>query len=140
MSMIHDITSAVPRNKRRMRKGRGDSSGTAATPEGLSSIKLLRDVKYYQMLYELLAKQYEVARLDEAKDASVIQVLDPAVQPERKAKPRRSIIVLVAGLAGLFVAIVIAFSREAKRQALQVPQFAAKWAEFRSHLRFGRRR
>ena len=125
----------------KLENGRGENAADAEKgQEGFSSIKLMRDVKYYQMLYELLAKQYEVARLDEAKDASVIQVLDPAVQPERKAKPRRSVIVIVAALVGLFLAIVIAFGREARRQALQAPQFAAKWTELRSHLRLGRRR
>lgn len=72
---------------------------------GLHNIKLLRDVKYYQMLYELLSKQYEAARLDEAKDPSILQVLDPAIQPERKSKPKRSIIVL----AVLFVTFGVMF-------------------------------
>jgi len=63
---------------------------------GLESIRLLREVKYNQMLYELLAKQFEAARLEEARDSAVIQVLDPAIPPEQKSKPRRSLIVLAA--------------------------------------------
>jgi uncharacterized protein involved in exopolysaccharide biosynthesis len=69
---------------------------------GLQNIKRLRDVKYQQMLYELLAKQYEVARLDEAKEPSVVQILDPAVEPERKAKPKRFLMILLAALISLF--------------------------------------
>jgi uncharacterized protein involved in exopolysaccharide biosynthesis len=53
------------------------------------------------MLYELLAKQYEVARLDEAKESSIIQVLDPAVEPEKKFKPKRALIVLITFALGL---------------------------------------
>jgi uncharacterized protein involved in exopolysaccharide biosynthesis len=124
----------------RLENGRGEGSSQTKGHEGLNSIKLLRDVKYYQMLYELLAKQYEVARLDEAKDSSVIQVLDPAVEPERKAKPSRSFIVVVAALVGLFLALIAAFGREAGQHALRKPQFSAKWSELRSYMRFGRSR
>ena len=79
---------------------------------GFENIKLLRDLKYYQMLYELLAKQYEVARLDEAKDPSIVQVLDPAVEPERKSKPKRAVIVMLAAVFGLFGAIGWALVKE----------------------------
>lgn len=79
------------------------ADGVSDKPSGgFENIKLLRDVKYYQMLYELLAKQYEVARLDEAKDPSLIQVLDRAVEPERKSKPKRAVIVALAAVFGLF--------------------------------------
>jgi len=80
---------------------------------GLDSIKLLRDVKYHQMLYELLSKQFEVARLDEAKDSSIVQVLDVAIEPETKFKPKRGILVGLAALLGLFFGIAWAFVSEA---------------------------
>lgn len=119
----------------------GRSSGAAgngggATPAGLENIKVLREVKYYQMLYELLAKQYEAARLDEAKDVSIIQVLDRAIEPERKFKPKRAVIVLAAALAGLFLAAVYACIVEMQKAALQSPERAAQIARLRSHLRF----
>jgi uncharacterized protein involved in exopolysaccharide biosynthesis len=91
----------------RLENGRpGNNEGPEVTNNkaGLENVRTLRDVKYYQMLYELLAKQYEAARLDEARDASVIQVLDPAVEPERKVKPKRVVIVLVAWLLGFLLA------------------------------------
>jgi uncharacterized protein involved in exopolysaccharide biosynthesis len=74
-------------------------------------------VKYYEFLYELLAKQYELAKIDEAKDATVIQVLDIAIEPDRKSKPRRSLIVLLFGLSALLVSIIAAFFREAATRA-----------------------
>lgn len=98
---------------------------------GLENIKLLRDLKYYQMLYELLAKQYEMARLDEAKDPGTIQVLDPAVQPERKFKPKRALIVLTATLFALFGAMAWAFLSDAKRRSERTADGAAQWAEFK---------
>lgn len=102
---------------------------------GFDNIKILRDLKYYQMLYELLAKQYEIARLDEAKDASIIQVLDPAVEPERRIKPKRAILVLLSTAGGLIFAILIALLSDAKRRAMREPKFAAQWQELRSAIR-----
>ncbi len=103
--------------------------------QGLENIKTLREVKYYQMLYELLAKQYEAARLDEAKDASVIQVLDNAIEPERKFKPKRAVIVIAGFLGGLFVAILWAFLVETQKAALRSPERAAQLARLKAHLR-----
>jgi uncharacterized protein involved in exopolysaccharide biosynthesis len=103
---------------------------------GLESVQTLRDVKYYQMLYELLAKQYEVARLDEAKDASVIQVLDPAIMPERKFKPNRTLIVAIATILGAVVAIAWAVATTLMARALRTPKFARQLAELKGNLRF----
>jgi uncharacterized protein involved in exopolysaccharide biosynthesis len=105
---------------------------------GLANIKLIRDVKYYQMLYELLAKQYEVARLDEAKQPSIVQVLDSAVEPETKWKPKRTIIVMIATLIAFFSTTLWVFFKEAKIRAMTVPRTAARWKELTSY--FGSRR
>lgn len=108
----------------------------AGKQTGLENIRGLRDVKYYQMLYELLAKQYEAARLDEAKESSVIQVLDPATEPERKFKPKRAIIVIVAGLIALFLAVLWSFVAEAKLLMLDGNSASsARWAKLRSQIR-----
>ena len=118
----------------KLENGRG-ADATGSTPRGLENIKLLRDLKYQQMLYEAIAKQYEVARIDEAKDPSVIQVLDPAVEPERKSKPRRAFIVVFATLAALFGAGTLAFLLEARKKVLASPEGAARWNELKVHLR-----
>lgn len=118
----------------------GGRAGVAQPSEnnqaGLDNIQLMRDLKYYQMLYELLAKQYEVARLDEAKEPSLIQVLDPAVEPERKSKPKRALIVLAATLMSGFAAVVWVFFSTAKQRAMAVPAQAARLNELKSYLRF----
>lgn len=80
----------------------GPGKGQGASSKGLQSLRVLRDVKYYETLYELLAKQYEVARIDESKDASLIQVLDKAVVPELKSKPKRAVMVLLAAAVAAF--------------------------------------
>ena len=70
-----------------------------AVPQaGLEYIRRLRDVKYYEAIFEVLAKQLELAKLDEAREGGVIQVVDPAVPPEQKSFPKRGLFTL-AGLA-----------------------------------------
>lgn len=118
------------------RAGATAEEGAAGKSGGVESIQLLRDVKYYQMLYEMLAKQYELARLDEAKEPTLIQVLDPAVVPEHKFKPRRAIIVVVTGVLFGFVALACAFALEARRKARQSAANSARWNELKAHLRF----
>lgn len=97
------------------------ASESRPKPVGLENIKVLRDVKYQQMLYELLAKQFELARLDESKDVSIIQVLDKAVAPERKVRPIRSLIVALSTLLGVFMAIIWVIA------AAQLQKLVATW-------------
>ena len=70
---------------------------------GLEYIRKYRDVKYHESLYEALAKQYEAARLDEAKAAPLIQVIDKAVVPERKSWPPRILIISISTLLAALV-------------------------------------
>ena len=65
---------------------------------GLQYVRAVRDVKYHETLYELLSKQYEVARIDEAKEAPVIQIVDTAVPPEKKSWPPRALLTIAGGV------------------------------------------
>jgi uncharacterized protein involved in exopolysaccharide biosynthesis len=120
----------------KLENGRANNGNATGKQEGLGNIKLLRDLKYQQMLFELLAKQYELARIDEAKDPMIVQVLDPATTPERKYKPKRSLIVLLSGIAGLFVAVLWSFLAEARERSMRVPAAQQQWLELRRNLRF----
>jgi tyrosine-protein kinase Etk/Wzc len=62
---------------------------------GLDLARLLRDVKIQEQVYALLSAQYEEARITEARDVATVEVLDPAVPPERRAWPRRGLLVLI---------------------------------------------
>ena len=69
---------------------------TSDVPElGVQYARLLREFKVQETLHELLTRQYEVAKINEARNSSTIQVLDRAVPADRKSKPKRSIIVLL---------------------------------------------
>jgi tyrosine-protein kinase Etk/Wzc len=125
----------------RLEYGRAPLQGASPIVDrkvGLDSIKLLRDVKYNQMLYELLARQYEVARLDEAKDSSVIQVLDPATTPEHKVRPKRALMVLISMAIATFLAVALAFALEATQGLRRNRAQFEKWRIFQSYLRRGR--
>ena len=100
---------------------------TTQIPEaGLEYLRRYRDVKYYETIFELIAKQYEIARLDEAKSAPVIQVVDTATVPEKKSSPWRSLIVGLVTLAGVFCAAVWAIIAELFRAAIQNPRIRQK--------------
>lgn len=75
-----------------------------AAKEDVGYIGKYREFKHQEALFEMFSKQYEQARLDESRDGTLIQVLDAAVPPERKSKPKRSIYAAVAGLLA-FVAL-----------------------------------
>lgn len=70
---------------------------------GLEYLRRLRDVKYYETISDLIAKQYEIAKLDEAKQGATIQVIDKAVAPDSHSSPKRTITVFLAALAAFFV-------------------------------------
>lgn len=95
---------------------------------GLEYVRALRELKYHETLFELLAKQYEIARIDEAKDAPLIQVVDPAIPPERKSWPPRGVFT-AAGAAcfGLLACLLALFERR-----FQHPAEAAKLQAIRN--------
>jgi uncharacterized protein involved in exopolysaccharide biosynthesis len=73
---------------------------------------LSRDAKIKEMLFELLTREYEIAKIEEAKSMPTIQVLDKAVVPENRCKPKRKPMVVLAGATALFVSVLAAFVRE----------------------------
>jgi len=112
--------------------GKGDAKGNT----GLDNLGRLRDLKYHEFLYELLAKQFELAKIDEAKDATIIQVMDKAIEPDRKSRPRRTLIVFMWTLLALFAAVVWAFVREAATRARADPEQASRLGTLRGYLRW----
>jgi len=69
-------------------------------------VSAYREFKYQEALFEIFAKQFELAKMDEAREGTLIQVLDKATPPERKSKPKRAMIAVVSTiLAGLVFAV-----------------------------------
>ena len=106
-------------------------SKDSATAQGQGSaqgdyITRFRDFKYQETLFELFAKQFEMAKVDESREGAVIQVLDKAVPPERKSKPKKALIAIIATLAAGFALLLFVFIRQAMRNASQDPESAQK--------------
>lgn len=129
--------------RNQLRKLEGDKSSgqgdilvpTGRVPQaGLEYVRKYRDVKYHETLFELVAKQYELARLDEAKEASLIQVVDKAVAPDRKSKPRRALIVILSGVVAAMLAILLALLRESLESARGDPADAKRLELLRRYL------
>lgn len=74
-----------------------------------------REFKYQETLFDLFARQFEAARVDEAREGMVIQVVDVATPPERKSKPKRAYIALGAACAGVLVAALVILVRHRPR-------------------------
>lgn len=80
-----------------------------AVPQaGLEYVRRLRDVKYYEAIFEVLAKQLELAKLDEAREGAFIQVVDPAMTPEKKSYPKRGLLVIGGLAVGFTFGIMLA--------------------------------
>ena len=78
-----------------------------------SYIERYREYKYKETLYEMFAKQFELARVDEAREGAIIQVIDPAQPPERKAKPYKAMIAVMASLISGLVLLFFVLVRQA---------------------------
>ena len=57
---------------------------------------------------DMLMKQYDAARLDESKDAAIIQVVEPAIEPDRRSSPKRAPVLVVFTVLGLLGGCLLA--------------------------------
>ena len=83
-----------------------------ASGDGLYVSKY-REFKYQETLYELFAKQYELARIDESREGATVQVVDNAYLPEKKTKPQKALIAIIVTLTSGFGLLFFVFVRNA---------------------------
>ncbi len=107
---------------------------------GLEYMRKMRDVQYYETIFNILARQFELAKLDEAKEGALIQVVDPALPPDRRSSPKRTLIVLVAIVLGFFVGIFAALWQAAVARMKSDPEIASKLSLLRRLISFKRSR
>jgi len=106
---------------------------------GLEYVRKLRDVKYNETIFEILARQFEVAKLDEAKEGALIQVVDPAVVPDRRSFPKRGFIVAVSIVVGFFAGLLVALLSAGFQHLRGDPQVGSKLRLLRGALSLKRR-
>ncbi|MBU1598852.1 hypothetical protein KKG61_01890 [bacterium] len=110
---------------------------TGKIPEvGTEYIRKLREFKYNETLYEIFLKAYETAKLDEARDALIIQVIDKAIPPEKRAKPKRTLMVMMAIFAGFFFSVFAAFSMEYIEKSSKDATDKERFEALRKYLAF----
>jgi uncharacterized protein involved in exopolysaccharide biosynthesis len=114
---------------------KAEQSNSKADGDGAQYIAKYRDFKYQETLFELMAKQYEIARLDEAREGAVVQVVDAAIPPEHKSKPKKALIAVVTMLASFFAVVVGVLVRQGLRNAAKEPEYAEKLTRLRRLLR-----
>jgi capsule polysaccharide export protein KpsE/RkpR len=125
-------------------EGRGGQGHDPLMPTGRMAqigtdyAKQLRDLKFNEVLYGLLLQQYEAAKLDEAKDATTIQVIDTAVPPEKRIKPKRTSMVLLGAIIGFFLAAFAAFVMEYRERANENPEDRERFDTLKKYLSFKR--
>ena len=102
---------------------------------GLEYLQAARELKYHESLYDFLSRQLEAARIDEAKNAVVVQVVDKAVEPEKKSSPRRLLIIAVTALLSFLLVALGALVREALQRRRQDPAEAARLDQLDKYLR-----
>jgi len=101
---------------------------------GLEYIRRLRDVKYYETIFDILARQFEMAKLDEAKEGAVIQVVDPAVVPDRRSFPKRALIVIGGAIAGFILGLLTAVFQASWQRIKEDSESSAKIEQLRRSL------
>jgi len=102
--------------------------------------RLQRQVSIKQEVLTMLRRQYEEARIQEVNDTPVITVIDRAVSPEKKSRPRRKLWVILALLGGGVVAMVTGFGQEFVERARETDkeefhEFSYRWKAIRAEIR-----
>lgn len=141
-SEIRAMKSELARVESARKPGSGGSTGigVGALPEAASEYaRALRDVKYQEAMLQSMLRQLEIAKLDEAKEGFAIQQVDVASAPDRKSKPARAIIVILAAICSAFLSTVyfVVAGFIAKIQTKSTDDDRRAWREMVSAWRAG---
>lgn len=112
----------------------GEATDLKDAPDYISKY---REFKYQETLFELFARQYELARVDESREGTLIQVVDPAMPAERRSRPKRTLVALAATAATLLALVAGLLLRHSLTRARRDPRTAPKMAALSAA--FGRR-
>lgn len=129
-SMRAYLTESAPEFKQglatlaalRMQLAKLEKSSPTPSAADADYVARYRDVKYFETLFEAFSKQFEMAKVDEAREGANTQVVDPALPPERKSKPKKGQVAAIAALAAGFLLLLFVFVRQSWQQAAVDPQ------------------
>ncbi|MFH1845109.1 MAG: GNVR domain-containing protein [bacterium] len=108
---LADVKNALATSEETLKLFRENNRNILGSPNlMLQESRLIRDVELNQQLFITLKQQLELARIEAVKDVAVISILDDAVVPLDKFRPRRGLIMifvlLAASLMGIGSALV----------------------------------
>ncbi|MHB1936433.1 MAG: GumC family protein [Acidobacteriaceae bacterium] len=106
----------------------------------LEYLRRMRDVRYQETLFEFMTRQYEMARVDEAKQGQMVQVVDPALVPDRRSWPPRTLLTLLGFILGGMVASFWVALQSAYRHTMEDAETATKMRQLRRLLGVRRNR
>ena len=90
-------------------------------------VRKLREVKYHEELFNMLSRQLEAAKIDEAREAPAIESIDAAVPPHFRYSPKRPLLIIAGFAVGLVLGWLYVIAAEMARRTLQEPEYALKW-------------
>ena len=131
---LSDATPEVQQQQNALAALRGQLARLEQTADagvGPDYVGKYREFKYQETLFDLFAKQYELARVDESREGALIQVVDPASPPERKSKPKRAIVALVATVLSALALAGFVLVRRSWRASADDPGNADRMARLR---------
>lgn len=142
-SMRGYLTESAPEFKQarvelaalRAEGGRAADSSPQPDSSDTDYVTRYREMKYHETLFDLFAKQFELAKIDESREGAVIQVLDIAQPPERKSKPKKGLVAVLTTLSVWFALLLFVFIRQALRNQQEGSATAAKLAKLRTAWR-----
>jgi tyrosine-protein kinase Etk/Wzc len=117
--------------------GFGDLGLSDMPRAGQDYFRTEHELKYQQALFDLLLKQYDAAKLDEAKEAAIIQVVEPAIIPDQKTSPKRALLVEIFSIAGFFAGCLLSLILWQRTIFLSNMNNSKRYADFKFAL-FGR--
>jgi len=101
---------------------------------GMDYLRAQRNVVYRQTLFDVLLKQYEAAKLDESKDATTIQVVEPGIVPDKHSSPHRSIVLVASILIGFFLGCIVAIFMWWKENMMSNQEVSTRFLELKNAI------
>ena len=136
--MMADDTQEVRQQLAQLSALRGQlaksESLSQAAPDENDFIGKFREYKYQETMFELLTKQFDLARLDESREAALVQVVDVAEVPEWKSSPKRSVLALTSAVVWFFALLALVFVHRALKRSQRNAATAQKLQRLRVAL------
>jgi uncharacterized protein involved in exopolysaccharide biosynthesis len=136
LARVEEELSALRSELKRLEGSKPLDSGiivpTQKVPaSGMEYVRRVRSVKYHETVLELVARQFEIAKIDEAKDTAIIQVLDVATVPEKRSWPKPIRFTVIAAVAYMLGGLALALLLD---NSSRDPQASARWRAVASGL------